>query len=330
MPAIAKSVLQNHAVFYWHLGDFRAMYDMDEDMQHVYGKKLPLDEYRQIAWGDFIDNQVRAFGVPVRLGIGNHELIGMPPSDYLSTFAYWLDTPELREQRLKEFPDGNLRSYYHWHEHSVDFIYLDNSTDAGFDDAQMQWFERVLAADKADPAITTMVVGMHRALPNSLACGHSMNGDKNNPSLKGTETGRHAYLDLVNWRHDADKFIYVLASHSHFFMQDLYDTDYWKNPSHGGFVLPGLIVGTAGAQRYVLPDLSSEMKAKTKAETNVWGHLLATVSPGGEIAFDFVKLGLNDLPAETKSRSGDFAEKFCYSGNRDTRRHDPPESCNEK
>jgi hypothetical protein len=331
MPAIAKGVMQNHAAFYWHLGDFRAMYDVDEDIKQLYGDKLSLAEYRQIAWGDFINNQVRPFGtVPVRLGIGNHELIGKTDADYFSTFAYWLDTPELREQRLKAFPDGNLRTYYNWHEHNVDFIYLDNSTDDGFDDTQMQWFERVLAADRNDAAIKTVVVAMHRALPNSLACGHSMNGDKSNPSVKGTESGRRAYLDLINWRHDTNKLVYVLASHSHFFMQDLYDTDYWKNPDHGGMVLPGWIVGTAGARRYVLPDLTPEMKAKTKAETAAWGYLLATVSPNGEIKFEFIKLGLNDLPTEIKDRYGDFARNFCYDGNKDTSKHDPPDSCNEK
>ncbi len=32
MPAIAASVLKSGASFYWHLGDFRAIYDFDEDM----------------------------------------------------------------------------------------------------------------------------------------------------------------------------------------------------------------------------------------------------------------------------------------------------------
>jgi len=81
-------------------------------------------------------------------------------------------------------------------------------------------------------------------------------------------------------------------------------------------VLPGCIVGTAGARRYLLPDLSPEMKAKTKAETNAWGYLLAKVSASGEIAFDFVKLGLNDLTSDVKDRYGDFARNFCYDGTR--------------
>src|ERR1700674_4142543 len=32
MPAIAQSVHQRGAEFYWHLGDLRALYDFDEDM----------------------------------------------------------------------------------------------------------------------------------------------------------------------------------------------------------------------------------------------------------------------------------------------------------
>ena len=66
----------------------------------------------------------------------------------------------------------------------------------------------------------------------------------------------------MQWRHDSGKFAYVLASHSHFFMQDLFDTDYWKNSAHGGVVLPGWIVGTAGARRYPLPDLTPEAQQR--------------------------------------------------------------------
>ena len=328
MPAIAKSVIQNQAAFYWHLGDFRAMYGVDEDMQRLYTGKLTLPEYQQIAWTDFIENQVHAFGpVPVRLGIGNHELIGKTTADYLSQFGFWLDTPELREQRVNEIPDGSLRTYYHWKEHNVDFIYLDNAADDGFDDAQLQWFEHVLAVDKNDAAIKTVVVGMHRALPNSLACGHSMNGDQKSPSVKGTASGRRAYLDLVQWRKDTQKHVYAIASHSHFYMEDIFQTDYWKNHSD---VLPGWIVGTAGARRYQPPDLPKDELTRHNFHTQVWGYLLATVSPNGEIKFDFVQVGMNDLPDPVKTRYGKFAEDFCVNGNLDAGKHDPPDSCNDK
>src|SRR5271165_2003586 len=97
MPAIAQSVIQNQARFYWHLGDFRAMYGVDEDMQQRYSHQLPYPEYLQIAWTDFVESQIRPFApVPVRLGIGNHEVMKNTPAEYLAHFGYWLDTPELR------------------------------------------------------------------------------------------------------------------------------------------------------------------------------------------------------------------------------------------
>ena len=331
MSAIAQSVIQSQPRFYWHLGDFRAMYMVDEDIQQRYPDKLPPAEYLQIAWADFIDNQVRPFGpVPVRLGIGNHELIGRTPADYLAQFGYWLDAPELRQRRLADNPkDPSLKTYYHWKERNIDFIYLDNSPDDGaFSDDQMQWFEGILARDKTDDEVKTVVVGMHRALPNSLACGHSMNGDAGAPSENGVKSGRRAYSDLLQWKHDAKKFVYILASHSHFFMQDLYDTKYWQNR---GEVLPGWIVGTAGAKRYVLPDLSPAMKEKTKAETYVWGYLLANVAPNGEIKFDFIKVGPDNVPQSVHDLYGDkFVYNFCAEGNRDDTKHDPPPSCKEE
>src|SRR5579863_7991473 len=52
MPEIAASAIQNKAAFYWHLGDFRAMHGVDED---IGGGKTPADlkAYREMAWGDF-------------------------------------------------------------------------------------------------------------------------------------------------------------------------------------------------------------------------------------------------------------------------------------
>src|SRR6266699_212981 len=67
MPAIASAVLRSRAEFYWHLGDFRAIYDFDEDM--VPPAKLQLNtphgriiDYLTKAWPDFIDRQLRPFG----------------------------------------------------------------------------------------------------------------------------------------------------------------------------------------------------------------------------------------------------------------------------
>ena len=60
----------------------------------------------------------------------------------------------------------------------------------------------------------------------------------------GTESGRRVYADLLRAQDEAHKHVYVLASHSHYYMDGIFNTDYWKQ--HGG-VLPGWIVGTAGA-----------------------------------------------------------------------------------
>src|SRR5450755_2645119 len=81
MPAIAASVLKSGANFYWHLGDFRAIYDFDEDMAppaslHLNTPHLNIISYLTKAWPDFIDRQLHPFGgMELFLGIGNHEVI---------------------------------------------------------------------------------------------------------------------------------------------------------------------------------------------------------------------------------------------------------------
>jgi hypothetical protein len=332
MPAIARSVLQHHAEFYWHLGDFRKMYDVDDDMLITYQGKLEKSEYLRIAWGDFLANQLASFGaLPVFLGIGNHELYGDPDqnkrrADFLAQFAYWLDSPQIRAQRLSDDPAGNApKAYYHWKKDGVDFINLDNASDYGFEEAQLKWLEKVLEKDQADTQVRTIVVGMHRALPNNYSCDHSMNGPDSGPDAeKGTASGRQAYRDLLNWKKESGKRVYVLASHSHFFLERIYDTDYWKN--HEG-VLPGWIIGTAGAVRYVLP---SGVPADFLGKTYSSGYLLATVNPDGEIQFEFEELTKADLPKEVLDRYGRKFVDFCFLANRDTRQPQPPKSCSDK
>src|ERR1700723_1013390 len=74
MPAIAAGVIQSGASFYWHLGDYRAIYNFDEDMQHqpqYIAKPLTISQYLSVAWDDFIQNQILPFATtPVFLGIG--------------------------------------------------------------------------------------------------------------------------------------------------------------------------------------------------------------------------------------------------------------------
>lgn len=308
MPAIAAGVLHDQAAFYWHLGDFRAIHDFDQDYKQLNTTGPLLIDYQNAAWDDFIQNQLAPFGdTPVFLGIGNHELI--PPKtrpDFLIQFADWLDTPEVKQQRLKDDPkDHRLHSYYHWQRAGIDFISLDNASTNQFDQDQIAWFERVLKADAADSSIATVVVGMHEALPESISKGHSMS-----ESPQGEASGRRAYADLLNLQHTTHKNVYVLASHSHFFMDGIFNTDYWR--TNGG-VLPGWIIGTAGAVRYPLPPNAADAKA---AKTNVYGYLLATVNPDHTIQFKFHEIAETDTPAAVVTRfSADFVHQ-CFIANR--------------
>ena len=311
MPGIAETAKKNQAAFYWHLGDLRAIDKFDEDIQHQpehIAKPLSIADYESIAWPDFIDSQIGPFGsIPFVVGIGNHETISPVKTreDFLVQFADWLDTPMLRAQRLRDDPrDHRLKTYFHWIDRGVDFYSLDSATAEQFDAAQVGWFERVLEKDLADATVTTIVAGMHKPLPESISGGYGMN-----ESPAGTDSGRRVYADLLRAKNVAHKRVYVLASHSHYYMDGIFNTGYWKQ--HGG-VLPGWIVGTAGAERYALPPHSSDAHV---ALTNVYGSLLGTVQPGGEISFEFEKLAETDVPASVMSRYGHDFVHWCFAEN---------------
>ena len=91
MPGIAETAKKNQAAFYWHLGDLRAIYTFDEDIQHQpehIAKPLSIADYESIAWPDFIDSQIAPFGsIPFFVGIGNHETIP-PATRQAGTTAY--------------------------------------------------------------------------------------------------------------------------------------------------------------------------------------------------------------------------------------------------
>ncbi|HKW18959.1 MAG TPA: hypothetical protein VJO35_15735 [Terriglobales bacterium] len=317
MPAIAADAQKHNVAFYWHLGDLRLISSPDQDFiqEHAReGKPIDLAMYEDTAWDDFIANQIKAWGdTPFFLGIGNHEVT--PPKTraaFVTQFRQYLDIPPLRQQRLQDDPQATEpRTYYHWLSDGIDFIYLDNSVGSEFDAAQMRWIEGVLKQDEGDAAIHTLVVGMHEALPESISSNHSMD-----ESPAGIETGRKVYHLLLKMQNDAHKTVYVLASHSHYYMDGIFNTPYWK--ANGG-VLPGWIVGTAGAERYPLPPNARDAKA---AKTNIYGYLLATVSASGEtlgkmkIKFEFKELGEDKIPANIVER---FTKPFvhqCFIGNR--------------
>jgi hypothetical protein len=247
--------------------------------------------------------------VPVFLAIGNHELHFKTEEDYLVEFANYLNTPIIRGQRLKDNPtDYGLHTYYDWTIGGVDFISLDNAAADQFTKSQLRWFETVLKRDESDPAIHTIVAGMHKALPHSLAQ-HSMD-----ESDMGVESGTRAYEDLLKARNAGHKQVYILCAHLHLYMADIFNTSYWK--THGG-VLPGWIVATAGATRAKLPADSSEASA---AMTNVYGYLLATVnppdSPVGTIRFKYYQVQKSGVPRAVLDKFTPGLVNWCFEENR--------------
>lgn len=311
MPAIADGVHKSGAAFYWHLGDFRAVYRLDEDMSPpaelgLHNKPLDTLTYVKEAWPDFISHQMTPFGsLPVYLLMGNHEAIPpMTREAWLVQFADWLETPILRAQRLKDDAlDHKLHAYYHWTQRNVDFISLDNSTPDEFDPDQMKWLNGVLARDEASAQIRTIVVGMHEALPGSISNMHSMS-----ESTLGDKSGRETYQALWHAQSEAHKHVYVLASHSHFYMDHIFETANWQ-----GKVLPGWIIGTAGAQRYKLP---AETTPAQHAQTNVYGYMIATVKPDGETSFNFQRLSLDQINAVAGGHYPEPLIRWCYENNR--------------
>jgi len=312
MPGIAVGVRADGAKFYWHLGDFRANYDFDQDLlaaPEYRGKHLAISDYQRIAWTDFISQQLDPFAdTPVYLAIGNHELV--PPktrADFLQQFADWLDAPTLRAQRLRDDPhDHALRTYYHWIQGGVDFISLDNASGDQFDEAQLAWIERALARDESDASIRTVVLGMHDALPDSISTGHGMN-----ESAQMERSGRRVYEDLLAFRNKTKKYVYVLASHSHFMIEDAYNDSCHTTPET---LLPGWIVGTAGAVRYRLP---ANLAGAKQAKTDIYGYVLGTVQPSGAIRFRFREVTSDKIPAQVLERYGKQVQA-CFEENKST------------
>ena len=311
MPTIAADSARFAPSFYWHLGDLRAIYKTDEDMEAASAKNgqiLACADYYRRAWPDFIENQIAPFaGTPFYLGIGNHETI--PPKDepqFTEQFSAWLSSPTLNAQRQQDGEEDPSapKPYYHWIQGGVDFIYLDNAS-GGFSKEQIDWFDRVSSKDQTNPAVLSVVVGMHEALPDSIASSHGMCDDPKNANYKDScSTGRHVYDQLLALQRK--KPVYVLASHSHFYMTGIFDND--SHPPDPR--LPGWIVGTAGAVRYKLPP-----NPPSTARTDVYGYLLGIVDRDGKIQFEFQQLQETDVPDPVRQRYPPWLVPWCFAHN---------------
>ena len=318
MPKIAQDIASNQATkpvsFFWHLGDYRRLFDIDCDMLK---RKYPdydckerteplgatdMHEYLSSAWSDFITHQIEPFGpMQVFLGIGNHELVAQRTrEDFVKTFQKWLTQEPLHGQRRRDAARGISSAEgdtsYHFVHRGVDFIFLDNADDRAFTPDQIVWLSEVLAADAADPSIRAIVVGMHEPLPYSTNRAHAMDA-----SCQGRCSGEQVYDLLFRAQNlaaaeDKRKRVMVLASHVHIFDENIYDT-----PEHRGQVLPGWTVGTAGAVQY--------------QDTIRYGYLLVEVRPDGSIGTEFRDV-TRDSPPLAKGPGAEALTDYCFTFNK--------------
>jgi hypothetical protein len=288
MPAIAARVKAEQDVFYWHLGDFRWLSKPDQDLIAINhgGPALTREAYLHVAWDDFLAHQMASFApVPVFLGRGNHETVKpMTREDYIEKFSSFLNRPEIAAQHAADGANGApVGPWYHWTQNGVDFITLDNASRDEFSDAQLHWLRGVLDHDlAAGSGIQAIVAGMHEALPYSSGAEHAMDDWD-----QGVRTGELVY----NWFNDAQtagKHVYLFASHSHYYSPNIYDTPYWRQ--HTTKVVPGWIIGSAGAMRYALPKT-----AHPGAKTHVYGFMRGVVHPNGTIDFTLQELSEGEL-----------------------------------
>jgi hypothetical protein len=129
-------------------------------------------------------------------------------------------------------------------------------------------------------------------------------------NTSGVHSGLHVYLKLIESQRS--KSVYVLASHSHYYLADIFNTHHWQDASVRGAVLPGWVVGTAGAERNPLPPGTP---SGPDAREHVYGYLLGTVTADGRVTFAFRELNEKDLQS---ARSDDLTEefvKFCMEKN---------------
>jgi len=341
VPAIASdSKKRYHPSFYWHLGDLRAIYKIDEDMAGAAeksGAPVSCQTYLERAWPDMIEHQIGAFGqTQVYVGIGNHEMVppkNDPPGQFTEQFKNWLLAPAIKAQRIadKDCDPGTAeaagaaecvvlpRHYYHWVQGGVDFIYLDNSRNV-FGEEQIQWLTRTLANARSNNEVKSIVVGMHEALPESLSADHAMCDTNHEPGKappndtypykKSCDDGKEVYDQLVAFQEaEPKKNVYVLASHSHFYMKGTFNIDAWPESRR----LKGWIVGTAGAVRYSIP---KDPRGKPEvAQTNVYGYLVGTVNGDGKIDFKFQQVKTSDVPRGVRKQYPEKLVNWCFAHN---------------
>ncbi len=325
MPKIAASLagLAKTAPveFYWHLGDFRNGRIVDRDFLVLNGGD---EGYHRRAWDDFLARQIAPVEAVTKvfLGIGNHELIfpWWGHDEYREKFGRWLSQEPIGSQRVRDREAGLVSDKHHvdthWVLNGIDFIYLDNSDSyaftpsyllhPAFTDEQIKWPRGVLLLDAENDDVKTIVVGMHAALPDSSASAHAMDD-----TCHGRSSGREVYDLLWNAQGlvrppEKRKRVYVLASHAHDFQENIFAK------GHPGKVLPGWIVGTAGAPQHQTPIR--------------YGYLLFEVVEDRSITMKFVEVTKNDPPLATSAAERELTE-WCWTKNTEAEHHTRRVNC---
>lgn len=261
-----------------------------------------MNDYLNMAWEDFIQNQIQPFGrTQFFIGIGNHELgSNRTREEFRYIFQKWLTQEPIHGQRMKDAAKGLHSSegetHFHFVHRGVDFIILDNADTSSFSAAQIVWLSKVLAEDRKDDSVKTLVVGMHAALPFSKSRGHAMDA-----TCQGLCSGQQVYDMLVRAQNlggpaEKQKHVYILASHFHTFQENVYDT-----PEHQGQVLPGWIVGTAGAEQY--------------SDTIRYGYLQLEVREDGTLHPVFKGVTADSPPLGTGAGS-EALTRYCFEQNK--------------
>ena len=126
---------------------------------------------------------------------------------------------------------------------------------------------------------------------------------------RGLRSGELVYT----WLYDAQaagKHVYIIASHSHYYSLNIFQTPYWKE--YSSRVVPGWIIGAAGARRYSLPK-----DADRAARTHVYGYMKGTVHADGSIDFALYELSEPDLIRSRWPNAPLDAIHECYVHNAD-------------
>ncbi len=142
--------------------------------------------------------------------LGNHEVhilgaipIGLEGAQKAFKKNFLDNNPEKLKSALahKIVYSVNLPGHVH-------FIALDNVTQAGFGDDQLDWLEKDLTAARSDPEVRHIFVGMHKPLAHNGVSSHGMeeDGDRGEKeSASALEMFKMARVELI------------LASHVHLF-----------------------------------------------------------------------------------------------------------------